>query len=212
MGSRNVAGGNKIASRGNSAPTVNDAADAAAACRGWLNRLGQVVIRRRHGRPVASWAVNSAATCAAVCGETPLASYIAASSSNSAAGISRNSPRSRGEQRLLAASLTRPTHIRRAPSTPRRPPGPPAQRRIWDHAPWWPGDTEHNARDRHDSVVRAQHRRPKPVKPTGQSCAGGSTARRESRFRATPPGTPAGAEIAHRRPYTDTQPDPGPSR
>jgi hypothetical protein len=51
MGSRNVAGGNQIASRGNGAPTVNDAADAAAECRGWLKRLGRAVIRRRHGRP-----------------------------------------------------------------------------------------------------------------------------------------------------------------
>jgi len=31
-GSRNIAGGHQIASRGNSDPTVNDTADAAAAC------------------------------------------------------------------------------------------------------------------------------------------------------------------------------------
>ena len=40
----------------------------------------------------------------------------------------------------------------------------------------------------------------------------GSTAWRESRFRATPPGTPAEAETADRRPIHDTEPDPGPSR
>jgi hypothetical protein len=57
-----------------------------------------------------------------------------------------------------------------------------------------------------------QHRRPKPVKPTGQPCAVGSTAGRESRFRAAspvPPGTnPAGAEIAYRQPCPIPNPTP----
>jgi hypothetical protein len=73
-----------------------------------------------------------------------------------------------GEQRLLAVSLTRHRHIfAGAPSTPRRPPQ--ARRpsgEYWGHAPWWP------ATDTIPSFA-PQHRRPKPVKPTGQPFAVG---------------------------------------
>ena len=93
-GSRNVAGGNQIAGRGHSDPTVNDAADAAARW-GLAKSSGSSRNSASTWAASAAWAVNSATTCAAVCGETPLASYIAARSSNSAAGISINSCRSR---------------------------------------------------------------------------------------------------------------------
>jgi len=69
----------------------------------------------------------------------------------------------------------------RQPSTPRRPPSP---RPSGEYG----ATPAVVARD--DSVVRAQHRRPNPIKPTDNSAAG-STAWRESRFRAASPVPPA---------------------
>jgi hypothetical protein len=112
-----------------------------------------------------------------------------------------------GEQRLVADST--PTHVRRsaidtAPAT--RPAG--AAVNLAPRAVV--------ARDRHDSVVRAQHRRPKPARPTGQpravgfdgaariavSCRVARAARLKSR---------RGGNCVPSAIY-DTKPDPGPSR
>ena len=131
----------------------------------------------------ASWAVNSAATCAAVCGEIPLPriSPPVRPTPRPASPATLAGPGRAATSHCLADST--PTHIRRsaidtAPAT--RPAGPAVN---MGHAPWWPA-TDTIPSFAPSTAARSQLSR------LDNPALWGSTAWRESRFRAASPVPP----------------------
>ena len=74
IGMRSAGGGNRIASSGSNAPTVNAIAEEMAACHGLVSSWGSMPSSMSMCAANASWSVSSSATVRAVAGDSPLAS------------------------------------------------------------------------------------------------------------------------------------------
>ena len=74
IGTRSDGGGNRIASSGRMAPTVNAMAEEIAACHGLVSSSGSMRSSMSTWAANASWSVSSSATVRAVAGVSPLAS------------------------------------------------------------------------------------------------------------------------------------------
>src|SRR5258708_16979607 len=121
-GTRQAAGGARIATSGRSAPMVNDAAEAIAACRGLVRSLGSMPSSTSTWAANASCLVSSSATVRAVRADRPFARYRAASSASSCSGASASSRRSLSSialsvSRWLLTDTYSPNAIEIAPAT-----------------------------------------------------------------------------------------------